>query len=474
MSRKKQLPEVEPVKLKPFHGIRPGIYILIIWALIILLLAFVLFVLPGLVSNTSYVTFNEPVVGSGVYEDGIYLGSATDGVYKTTGGNHKYTFTYEGEEYGEVESKVKRKVFFTLFSHKPQLIVPERSYNDEVKEKVVSAFIRDVTSYSAVISAPDTFHYPPIFSAFASNSVEMSIKDVRDAWLLALSHISSSSLYEDYEVGKEILLKSGILFETEESKELEYYIEALFNGEKVILEKSMENNILLPTKDGDFFHYEPTIVEMGYSTTLTVESAKEAPVKVEVYDFSIARNLVTEHDWALFVEENPKWSKDNLETLVEEGLVDSNYLKGITLSPYINSIRPIRNISYYAASAYVEWKSGKDGVIYHIPTEKEWYTASFSTKDKEYVTSLVYVENNPTTPTAMLGLLWEFTSTPFIPLSRITDYDKINNLGNMYGYDDVIVKGGSYVSDPSSISIDTVGITSKSTCSEFCGLRLAK
>lgn len=474
MSRKKQLPEVEPVKLKPFHGIRPGIYILIIWALIILLLAFVLFVLPGLVSNTSYVTFNEPVVGSGVYEDGIYLGSATDGVYKTTGGNHKYTFTYEGEEYGEVESKVKRKVFFTLFSHKPQLIVPERSYNDEVKEKVVSAFIRDVTSYSAVISAPDTFHYPPIFSAFASNSVEMSIKDVRDAWLLALSHISSSSLYEDYKVGKEILLKSGILFETEESKELEYYIEALFNGEKVILEKSMENNILLPTKDGDFFHYEPTIVEMGYSTTLTVESAKEAPVKVEVYDFSIARNLVTEHDWALFVEENPKWSKDNLETLVEEGLVDSNYLKGITLSPYINSIRPIRNISYYAASAYVEWKSGKDGVIYHIPTEKEWYTASFSTKDKEYVTSLVYVENNPTTPTAMLGLLWEFTSTPFIPLSRITDYDKTINLGNMYGYDDVIVKGGSYVSDPSSISIDTVGITSKSTCSEFCGLRLAK
>ena len=81
MSRKKQLPEVEPVKLKPFHGIRPGVYIIIIWALIIILLDFVLFVLPGLVSNTSYVTFNEPVVGSGVYEDGIYLGSATDGVY---------------------------------------------------------------------------------------------------------------------------------------------------------------------------------------------------------------------------------------------------------------------------------------------------------------------------------------------------------------------------------------------------------
>lgn len=474
MSRKKQLPEVEPVKLKPFHSIRPGVYILIIWAIIILLLAFVLFVLPGLVSNTSYVTFNEPVVGSGVYEDGIYLGSATDGVYKTTGGDHKYSFTYEGEEYGVVDTKAKRRVFFTLFSHKPQLIVPERSYSDEIKEKVESAFIRDVTSYSAVISAPETFHYPPLFSAFASNSIEMGIKDVRDTWLLALSHISSSTLYEDYKVGKDILLNSDILFETEESKELDYFIDALFNGEKITLKNSMDNIIELPIKDGDFFYYEPTTVEMGYNTTLSVESAKEAPVKVEVNDFSIARNLVTEHDWALFVNENSMWSKDNLDALVEEGLVDANYLKGITLSPYINSIRPIRNISYYAASAYVEWKSRKDGVVYHIPTEKEWYTASLSTKDKEYITSLVYVENNPTTPTAMLGQLWEFTSTPFIPLSRLSVYDKIIDLGNIFGYDDVIVKGGSYVSDSSSISIDTVGITSKSTCSEFCGLRLAK
>ena len=124
--------------------------------------------------------------------------------------------------------------------------------------------------------------------------------------------------------------------------------------------------------------------------------------------------------------------------------------------------------------AYVEWKSDKDGVIYHIPTEAQWYTASLSSKDKEYVTSLVYVENNPSSPTAMLGQLWEFTSTPYIPLSRLSDYDKITTLGNEYGYSDVIVKGGSYISDSSSITTETVGITSKSTCSEFCGLRLAK
>ena len=94
MLRKKQLPEVEPVKLKPFHGIRPGVYIIIFWLLIILLLSFLIFVVPGLVSNTAYVTFKEPISQSGVLEDGVYLGNATSSVYKTTGGNHKYTFLY--------------------------------------------------------------------------------------------------------------------------------------------------------------------------------------------------------------------------------------------------------------------------------------------------------------------------------------------------------------------------------------------
>lgn len=474
MLRKKQLPEVEPVKLKPFHGIRPGIYIIIFWALVVLLLSFLLFVLPGLVSNTAYVTFNEPIVGSGVLEDGVYLGSGTDGVYKTTGGNHTYTFIYEGEEYGSIETKVKRKVFFSFFSHKPVLIEPERSYSESVKAKIEEAFIRDVTSYSAVISAPSTFHYPPLFSAFAKNVVEAGLKDVRDTWLLAVSHISSTELYEDYKEGRGILEKNNVTFQSNESKEIEALLPYLFEGKEKTIDRSETSVVAAPLKDGDFFHYPSSNINMGESITLSVESAKEAPVSIKVDEFSIAKNLVTEHDWALFVAANPKWSIDNLDNLVEEGLVDTNYLKGITLSPYITSIRPIRNISYYAAEAYCEWKSKVDGVEYHIPTEGEWYTAALSSSGKDFVTSLIYVENNPTTPTAMLGQLWEFTSTPFIPLSRLSDYDKIITLSNEWKYDDVIVKGGSYVSDPSSITIETVGTTSKSMCSEFCGLRLAK
>ena len=110
MFKKPQLPEVEPVTLKSYHGIRPGIYILAFFFLAILLLSFLLFLLPGLVSNVSYVTFNEAVMGSGVYEDGIYLGSGNDGVYKTTSGPHTYTFFYEGVEYGRKEVELQHLI----------------------------------------------------------------------------------------------------------------------------------------------------------------------------------------------------------------------------------------------------------------------------------------------------------------------------------------------------------------------------
>lgn len=473
MSIKKQLPEVEPVVLKPFHGIRPGVYILILFFAAILILSFLLFVLPGLVTNTAFVTFSEPIQGSGVMEDGKYLGLGNDGVYKTTGGNHNYSFIFEGEEYGKTSVRVERKVFFSLFSHKPTLITPEREYNSNIKEKVTTSFLSSLSTYSAVISAPSSFHYPPIFSNFAKNVVETGIKDVKDIWLFALSHITSEDLYKDYLEGRDILEKNSIDFSSKESLELESVISSIFNGEEINTKRKTELIEHKATKNGDFFSYDETVIEMGRDLTLNIENIKESPVTINVPSFSIASNLVTEHDWALFVSENPEWSIDNLDSLVSQGLVDNNYLKGITLSPYINSIRPIRNISYYAALAYTEWKSEKDGVEYHIPTEGEWYVSASSTLDKDYVTSLVFVEKESTSPTGMLGQLWEFTSTPFIPLMRLTDYGKVNEKANVWNWDDIIVKGGSYVSSPSSIDIDTVGISSKSQCSEFCSFRLA-
>ena len=94
MIRKPQLPEVEPVVLKNLGSMRPGVYILIALIALILAAFFVVFFLHGLTTNKSYITFNTNLKGVAIYEDGAYLGSTDGSVYRTTSGEHVYTFTY--------------------------------------------------------------------------------------------------------------------------------------------------------------------------------------------------------------------------------------------------------------------------------------------------------------------------------------------------------------------------------------------
>jgi len=72
----------------------------------------------------------------------------------------------------------------------------------------------------------------------------------------------------------------------------------------------------------------------------------------------------------------------------------------------------------------------------------------------------------------MLGGVWEFTNTPYIPLSRIVD-DRdqlISFVKNNYN-SDIIVKGGSLLNK--SIDINSVGAMDKSACFEYMGFRIA-
>ena len=184
--------------------------------------------------------------------------------------------------------------------------------------------------------------------------------------------------------------------------------------------------------------------------------------------------MVTEYEYALFVEENPYWSRANLNALIEDGMVDENYLKGIPLSSSVISTRPIRNISYHAAEAYCAWLSEENGKEYALPSEAEWYVAALSAYDKPYSASLLTLDNNFSSPSSMMGGLWEMTGTPYIPLSRVSDYTYATELGKLYPFDDIIVKGGSYINQPSDITIDTVGALSRDMCSEYVGFRITE
>ena len=98
MGKKIELPEVEPVHLKPFHGIRPGAIILCGLAGAVLLLFFIICMLPGILSNGSYVSFDINTRNTAVYIDGKYLGSTEGSVYFVPSGHHEFSFSILGAD----------------------------------------------------------------------------------------------------------------------------------------------------------------------------------------------------------------------------------------------------------------------------------------------------------------------------------------------------------------------------------------
>ncbi len=473
MFKKPQYPEVEPVVLKPWHGLRPACYILLLLLLFIMIIFFLLCLLPGLVSSKAYVSFDTVLPVLGVYEDGRYLGNGYSSVLETTGGSHTYKYTYEGLVIGEETKEVKRHYFFTFFYNPVTVITPSLTYSDEVRAKAVETAAEEVASRSLITDYTDEAVYSNMLSTFARTAAAMGIKDVRDLWLYSLLHITSPDMYYDYVSAKAVYDEAGILYESDESLEVEEYIISLYadydTSEIVKNDETTEINV---RKDGSYATYSSGTVTVGETTSPSYPDSDSLPQTQNYDSFSIGVNLITENEYAKFVEENPEWAADNRDNLIKEGLVDSNYLKNITLSS--RSSRPIRYISWYAAEAYCRWKSGKDGVEYSLPTLAEWTVAALSSSEKDYVTSLVFVENNSDTPTGLMGQLWDMTSTPYIPLSRLVSTETIERLEELFPCDGITVLGGSYVSSADEITISTVGFAYRDTCSEFNGFRLVK
>ena len=66
------------------------------------------------------------------------------------------------------------------------------------------------------------------------------------------------------------------------------------------------------------------------------------------------------------------------------------------------------------------------------------------------------------------------TQTPYIPFGRVIGYEYALDLYNTLGLTvRPIVKGGSYLSDPNSITIQSVGVIENDACGDQIGFRIA-
>ncbi len=378
--------------------------------------------------------FSSEALTTAVYVDGNYAG-ATPFSAKIPSGNHKVEFTAGGEVLDTIEIKVGHPVFFNWLFPRKMSVSSDVLMTDKALSSVARTFLNDAAVYSAVTEYDSTFIYPPLFENYADILTANGAKgkpEYESFLYDALQFVSTDQMFSDARKAFETL---GI--SQDFSK-----VEAIVNN---TARKTPKTDVLLTETEKD---------------TLDAKDGSFALKGVRINgSFSMASETINEQLWRRFAEETA-YNSDDLY-----------YLAGVGSS----SLIPVRNISYRSAQAFCAWLSEKTGRVVFIPTEEQWRTA-FKASDGQFGKTLVSTtasdENGGLK--AMAGGLWEFTSTCYVPYEAFYGSTGIQNrLAELDIDADIIIKGGSYITSPDSVTSETDGLIPKNFCSDYTGLRPA-
>lgn len=167
--------------------------------------------------------------------------------------------------------------------------------------------------------------------------------------------------------------------------------------------------------------------------------------KIVLPAFCLQRNLITNEDYQVFVEETGYRSP---------GISESEYQKqGFLVHPYREvqpylwennnypegeNKHPVVLVSYEDALAFADWKSQQDAYTYRLPTAKEWEKAARS-QDGRYFPWGNQWQNEATN---FWGSdLWHTSAIAAYPLSQ-SPYGVEDMAGNVFEWTQTLVKRG--------------------------------
>lgn len=208
--------------------------------------------------------------------------------------------------------------------------------------------------------------------------------------------------------------------------------------------------------------------QMGSPNSEAGRDPDETPHQVTVGGFWLESTEVTYRDFQRFILANPDWQKNRIAANQHDG----NYLadwKGNSFPPD-KANAPVVNVSWYAARAYATW-AGK-----RLPTEAEWeYASRGGTRsaywwgnsfDPAMVGDTTGASKHPWGLAAMLGSVWEWTSSPYRNYPFVIDR-------NDQGQGARVVRGGTRTSGPVFLRSANRNSNAPERCTDLLGFRCA-
>ncbi|MBN2351138.1 MAG: SUMF1/EgtB/PvdO family nonheme iron enzyme [Spirochaetales bacterium] len=409
------------VTLKPILGIRPGIYLMIIYGVIILAVLFVLFFVPGLYAAGSYVNFSSGPVPAGVWIDGKKAG-VTPCEVLVHEGRHEVRIERPGYKPVTMTRDVTRFVFALPF-------LPKREFIETPLEAAdVTALVRtaynDFSGWASIEAFAGDYPYPPVLTETAmsiyASPTEDTYRALHNLLERTLPFVHLPELAFDWFSAYYIVETRGrgptaaAAFDTVAGlrrllgryDNLPFFLYAMLPQQiarthdtaaggpsPYVTRADLDKEEWFRTKTDGYraflSRFTPSrgampgpAVSVGGVQFLPVPAGtfimgrfeKEGsllgpnflalfPHPQRVKGFYMARTEVTNAQFRSFLREKPDWRPDNRDKLKAAHLVDDFYLKdwrGID-PPAGKENFPVIYVSAYAAEAYCDWLSGKLG-----------------------------------------------------------------------------------------------------------------
>ncbi|WP_010255918.1 SUMF1/EgtB/PvdO family nonheme iron enzyme [Treponema primitia] len=486
------LPE-DQVHLKPILGIRPGVYLAGLYALILLGIFFFTLLYPGITRPGSLLVLDSEPQGAAVRVDGITLGTTPCELF-TAKGTRLVELVLPGFTPVRQERIIPGRVFASWFF--PRRIAVFVSLEaPQPLEALISGAV-EYTRWSFTGEPTAAYQIPQDLSEAAyrigpSAASDPSIREEAGEVLKAAARFAVTKaalrdlLRAQFFIDNGGLSPSPLTMTGTAASILNYLSDT--PGAAAWLSEALSPVSAAPPEsirllEGSPWYRQtvsgaaalakdisegaagtqgpPTgetirLGNLNFQRILAGEFIQGAsfPHRVRLESFYIAATELGAEEWERFLSANPRWRRDNSATLIGEGLASPGYLDEPINPPSSNSGVP--GISWFAAAAYCEWltqslPASLAGWEVRLPREAEW----------EYAAPLFAVDGG--------SRFWEWCADPYVPLNYLTASP---TMVEAVSSPERSLRGGSWINSPGSVGIETRASLAPALSSPFVSFR---
>jgi iron(II)-dependent oxidoreductase len=527
-------PEIQAeVHLKPFLGMRPGVYLTVLYSVLLLAILFFLLFYKGLRDHGTFLEVVTFPPGASVSVDDQYAGSTpcvvlvragerTISVSKPFFANQILQDRFAGPVFGTlfVRPRLSWNLKLQLtdsqglvqhalrdFANNPQIpeilmeTVQAGYAGDNQVQDQLYAFL-DKSKY--FITSP--MQLPALTSAFSRLAANHHILTAEGLLELVEKIIQLNEQDQNFPFWLALVLPENVasqFIKTPWYKNFTSRFAANFQEQLKTL-KAQAGTVSMPAYrlSGLTFHGIPAgVLLQGSAENRTL--AALLPHAVQVQAFLIAETELPSRLYRAFVQAVPEWRKGNIQSLIEKGMVTEDYLEAWTGEQYPAGTDdlPVTGVSWFAAQAFCRWFSDQmaavlPGYSARVPTESEWeWAARGGMVGESYPlgqkpANETFYQRGITGPRAvgssapngyglrdMSGNVWEWCADWYSPVAYLfsswkAERNPQDSSRILTDGADKSVRGGSWTNDPELVKLYTRASQPPSWCTPYLGFRV--